>query len=295
MANSVAPSDLISIIIPHYQDLDRLDRCLTALQVQNGGLNHEIIVADNNSPCGRAAVEACIAGRAQLIVETEKGAGPARNAGVRASRGDWLAFTDCDCLPDANWLANGIRALGKHDYVGGRVVVSLANPAAATATEAFESVFAFDNRRYVEQKQFTVTANLFCARAQFDLVGPFHTEVSEDLEWCHRSNAAGYHIGYAEDAIVSHPARENWQQLVKKWKRLNAETFSLFQDRPAGRARWLARNLPLPLSIIAHAPVIIRSKRISGMRDRVGALSVLVAIRSWRLADSVGLLFKSRT
>ena len=67
-----------------------------------------------------------------------------------------------------------------------------------SGAEAFECVFAFDNRAYVLDKGFTVTANLFCSRALFEDVGPFLTGVSEDLEWCMRARSKGYRIGYAE-------------------------------------------------------------------------------------------------
>ena len=37
--------------------------------------------------------------------------GPAanRNAGALRARGEWLAFTDDDCVPDPNWLAPVLR------------------------------------------------------------------------------------------------------------------------------------------------------------------------------------------
>lgn len=36
-----------------------------------------------------------------------------------------------------------------------------------SGAEAFETVFAFDNERYVKQLHFTVTANLICPRELF--------------------------------------------------------------------------------------------------------------------------------
>src|SRR4051812_45424864 len=76
----------VSVVIPHYQDLGGLELCLTSLERQTlPRAEFEIVVSDNNSPVGRAAVEAVVRDRARLVVCTEKGAGPNRNAGVAAS------------------------------------------------------------------------------------------------------------------------------------------------------------------------------------------------------------------
>src|SRR6202042_3484428 len=70
----------ISVIIPHYSDLDALDVCLSKLSEQTlSPSDFEIIVADNNSPEGEAVVASRIAGRAKMVTVTERGAGPARN------------------------------------------------------------------------------------------------------------------------------------------------------------------------------------------------------------------------
>lgn len=292
MEEQAAKPPAISVIVPHYQDLERLDLCLSALMAQRCDRDFEVVVSDNASPCGETAVARVIAGRARLTVATEKGAGPTRNAGVAASRGAVLAFTDSDCIPDPGWLAAGMAMLESCDFVGGKMIVLVPDAARMNGVEAFESVFAFNNRRYVEQEGFTVTANLFCPRAVFDRVGGFRTGLSEDLEWCHRATAAGYRIGYAESAVVGHPARADWVELVGKWRRINAETFGLFLNRRRGRVRWAIRNLGLPLSVLAHAPVVMRSDAISGLSNRVRALGTLARLRLWRMGDAYRLLLR---
>lgn len=280
----------VSVIIPHYQDLDRLDLCLTALTQQRGVPDFEIVVADNMSPVGEEAVRRLIADRAKLTIATERGAGPARNAGVAAAAGATLAFTDCDCLPDPGWLDAGIAALAQHDLVGGRMYVSVPKGRAMNGAEAFERLFAFDNRDYVRKKGFTVTANLFCSRTLFDAVGPFRTGVSEDMEWCHRARANGYRLGYAEDAVVGHPPRADWGETIRKWRRINAETYGLYKERRWGRVRWAAHSWILLPSILAHAPRIMTSPLLSRPSERLGALAMLVRLRLWRWVDAHRLM-----
>lgn len=285
----------VSVVVPHYGDPAPLDRCLAALVAQNWPqADYEIVVADNNSPQGRDAIAAVVAGRARLVIATERGAGPARNAGVAASEGAILAFTDSDCIPEADWLAEGVKALDTHDFVGGRMVVTLEGEGPKSGAEAFEQVFAFDNEDYVRRKGFTVTANLFSPRALFDKVGGFRVGMSEDLEWCLRARDAGYRIGYAPGAVVGHPARRDWPALIGKWRRINAETYKLSSATARGRLGWLARAWLMPVSIVAHAPRIFTSDRLANGRERMAALGTLARLRLWRFADAHRLLFRER-
>lgn len=285
----------VSVVVPHYGDPAPLDRCLAALVAQSWPhADYEIVVADNNSPQGEEAIAAVVAGRARLVIATERGAGPARNAGVAASQGAILAFTDSDCIPEADWLAEGVKALDAHDFVGGRMVVTLDSEGPKSGAEAFEQVFAFDNEDYVRRKGFTVTANLFCPRALFDKVGGFRVGVSEDLEWCLRARDAGYRIGYAPGAVVGHPARRDWPALIGKWRRINAETYKLSSGTARGRLAWLVRAWLMPVSIVAHAPRIFASDRLTNGRERMAALCTLARLRLWRFADAHRLLFKER-
>ena len=282
----------VSVIVPHYESLRDLASCLTALAAQTfDRARFEIVVADNRSPSGRAAVEAVAAGRARVVDAPLPGAGPARNAGVAASYGNLLAFIDCDCVPEPGWLSAGIAALSRADVIGGAMTVSVADERRMSGAEAFERVFAFNNRRYVEEERFTVTANLFCTRATFDAVGPFRTGVSEDVEWCHRAIDRGFTLAYAPEAVVAHPARPDWRALKGKWRRINAERYALATQAPGalrGKLRWAAQQVALPLSIVAHAPRVLRSPALPNHAARLRALGTLARLRLWRTLDGLG-------
>lgn len=282
----------ISVIVPHYDDVERLKLCLDALEAQSLlRSSFEIIVADNGSPGGKQVLAALIGDRARMVIVPEKGAGPARNGGVAQARGDILAFTDCDCLPDPEWLAHGVAALERYDIVGGRMMVSIGHDGPLTSAEAFEKVFAFDNEDYVRSKGFSVTANLFCRRADFEIVGPFRTELSEDKEWCHRAVAKGFSIGYAADAVVAHPPRRNWPELKRKFGRINSETFAYWiVSKRYGRLLWLLRSFALPLSILPHGLKVLTTPRLHRAADRRAALAMLVRQRLWRFFDAWRLL-----
>jgi GT2 family glycosyltransferase len=285
----------VSVIIPHYNDLAGLDRCLTLFDAQTYPRDDfEIVVGDNNSPQGQAAVAEVIGGRARLVVVTERGAGPARNGAVAVSTGEILAFTDSDCQPDPDWITQGLAALAHYDFVGGRVRVLVDDPKHMTGVEAFERVFAFDFKTYITKKGFTGSGNLFCARSLFDAVGGFRPSVSEDVEWSQRARANGFRLGYAPLAIVGHPARRTWAELTSKWRRVNSETHALISEKKAGRARWILRNLAMPASAVVHSPKVMMSRELNTLGQRLAAVGVLFRLRFWRCLDAFRV-FDSKT
>jgi GT2 family glycosyltransferase len=231
-----------------------------------------------------------VGNRARLVTVHQKGAGPARNGGVAASTGEILAFTDSDCVPDPRWLEKGIAGLAQSDFVGGGVEVLVQDPSSQSAAESFEKVFAFDTERYVLEKGFVATCNLFCTRRVFDAVGAFENGVSEDVDWSRRATGKGFRIGYVPDALVGHPARRNWSEIRKKWIRINAETYALTMRAPAGRLKWTLVCLALPASCLIHTVKVMRSRKLNGLRQRAGAVAMLYRLRFWRMLDSMRLL-----
>ena len=131
---------MLSVIIPHFNQPDLLDRCLTALMPQARGA--EVIVVDNGSTTMPEAVVARHPG-VRLARETTQGPGPARNHGVALSSGDLLAFLDADCVADPGWIA-AIRT-GLADpavqVIGGDVQIHYADPSRPAAIECFEAEF----------------------------------------------------------------------------------------------------------------------------------------------------------
>jgi len=284
----------VSVVVPHYHDLGGLALCLAALGNQTYPKDRlEVVIADNASPEGEAAIAEAIAGRAKLVVIAEKGAGAARNGGVAASSGDVLAFIDSDCVAEPTWIEEGVKALAGHDFVGGRVKVLVEDPARVTPVEAFERVFAFDFKTYIERKHFTGAGNLFCPRPLFERVGGFKTGVSEDLEWSRRAQTFGYSLGYAPRAVVGHPARRTWAELLAKWRRINVETYGLSKGQRWRRLRWTVRTLLLPASAVVHSVKVLGSSELGSIRERLGAVGVLFRIRLWRFGDSFRLMLSA--
>ncbi len=206
-ASAAPPGPFVSVVIPHYNDLAALQVCVAGLARQTWpAARMEVIVADNNSACGIAAVRAAVPS-CRVIPAPVQGAGPARNAGAAVARGEILAFIDSDCDPDPDWIEHGVHALAEYDFLGGHVRTTARDAARPTPVEAWEIVFGFDFERYIVDEGYTGSGNMWVWRSVFDAVGGFRTGVSEDVEWSHRATALGFRLGYEPRAVVSHLAR----------------------------------------------------------------------------------------
>ncbi len=285
---------LVSVIIPHFNDLANLRICYTRIMEQSWPREKmELIIADNNSTCGLDGVRE-VAPNALAVPALIQGAGEARNEGIAASRGEILALIDSDCVPDRNWIAEGVEALRRFDFVGGRVMTVAHSVDQPTSVECYEKVFNFNFRRYIEKVGFTGTGNMFVRREVFERVGGFRLGVSEDMEWSFRARAIGYRLGYADLAVVGHPARRTWKDLVLRWTRIQSEHYALTKEYPHGRLKFAVKALLMPASVLPHAVKVLRSPDLPNLRSRFGAIAVLTRLRLWRAWRMLYLLAVDR-
>ncbi|MBQ9545510.1 MAG: glycosyltransferase family 2 protein [Clostridia bacterium] len=87
----------LSIIIPVYNVEDYIKECLDSVLSQKG--DFEVIAVDDGSKDKSADLCRRIAGsdpRLRVISQENRGAGGARNTGIRQASGEWLMFVDAD-------------------------------------------------------------------------------------------------------------------------------------------------------------------------------------------------------
>lgn len=270
-----------AIIIPHYNDVPRLLRCLDALLPQVGAQT-EVVVVDNASTDSLDPVRAAHPGL-WIVVEPAKGAANARNRGVAETTAPRLAFIDSDCVPASDWVRAIAAAAPKGDLVGGRVDMFDETPPPRSGAQAFETVFAFDLKTYVERKGFSGSGNLITRRDVFDATGPFIHGLSEDLDWCRRATAKGFRLVYDDGLRVSHPTRTDWPALARKWRRLTDEGFGVNGRGPVARLKWAAKALAMPVSVLAHLPRVLRHPQLNGATEHLRAVGTLVRLRLLRM------------
>lgn len=211
----------VSIIIPVLNNPDGLRLCLESLDKQTYPKdNYEIVVVDDGSD---EDIEKLTARFNRVVLSRQRrcGAYTCRNEGISMAKGEVIAFTDSDCIPAFDWIENGVEALFSADNCGlaaGKIEIFFKNLQRPTAVELFESVTAFQQKRYIERWQFGATANIFTFKKVFDKVGLFDItlDYAADSEWGKRVFLASYKQVYADEARVAHPARRFYKDLLKK-------------------------------------------------------------------------------
>jgi glycosyltransferase involved in cell wall biosynthesis len=257
----------------------------------------EVIVVDNGSAVPPQDVVARHAST-RLLQETRSGPGPARNAGASLAAGDVFAFIDADCRAHPEWLRTALETLQSsppRTILGGDVRIWRDDEESFTAIEAYESVFAYRFKLYIEQHGFSGTGNLMVFRSDFESVGPFAgINVAEDMEWGRRACSTGFRFRYVPEMIVFHPARRSLEELYAKWDRQIQHYLNMARDKPAWRLRWIARALLILASPIIDATTVLTSDRIHGISARFKAIVVLCKIRAHRAFKMLSLLFGTR-
>jgi GT2 family glycosyltransferase len=200
----------VSVVVPTYQRLDLLGRCLEALLVQRfAASRYEIIVADDgNSPRAAALVErlACRVGERgpalrYLPITGAHGPAAARNAGWRSAAGPIIAFTDDDCVPGSGWLRAGVDAMRAGvDGAAGKLVI----PCSERPTDYERNAALLAHAEFV-------TANCFYRREALEAVGGFDERFPcawrEDSDLAFALIERGACLVRAPAALVLHPIR----------------------------------------------------------------------------------------
>jgi GT2 family glycosyltransferase len=288
-----ATRPLISVIIPHLNQHNRLRNCLESLSAQTLACdNFEVIVADNGSYEFPGVNFETLSVR--VVQELEPGPGAARNRGVAEAKGDLLAFIDADCVAHRDSLKNALQAMEaapENSVLGGDVRIWRDDPTAFSALEAYESVFAYRFQMYIEEQGFCGTGNLFVKRNDFLRVGKFKgIDFAEDMDWGRRATAAGMTIRYVPEMIVYHPARKTLKELFVKWDRQLQHYANMARGRRGWRLAWFARAVAVLASPAADWTKVMLSDRIHGAGARMKALAILIAIRTYRFVKMMRLL-----
>jgi GT2 family glycosyltransferase len=288
---------LFSVVIPHLNQTEDLNNCLTSLAAQSLGRSQfEVIVVDNGSTVPPDTTIARHPG-VRLLQELSPGPGLARNRGALNAAGDILAFIDADCRAHPDWLRNAlaaIKSLPERSVLGGDVQI-WRDGNRVSAVEAYEIIFAYRFQLYIERDGFAGTGNLIVRRDDFNRIGPFAgISVAEDIEWGQRARAAGFTFRYVPDAIVYHPARRSLHELLVKWDRHIQHYLNMARGTPGWRIRWIARAVVVLVSPAIDFMKVMASDQLEGVSARCKAVAVLIAVRVYRAWRMVILMLSKK-
>lgn len=274
-----------SIIVPVYMQWRLIPALLKRLGSQGFPSDRfEVILVNNGSPEFSPLTD--LPANAEVLRCEVPGSYAARNHGSLAARGDWLIFTDADCLPASDWLERideGIDRHGSNALIAGPVdiVSSTGKPG---PWEIFDMVKGIPQERYVA-RGYAATANLAISRATFRALGGFDEQrfSGGDVDLCRRAGAAGYRIVYQRHARVEHPARRTWEEIATKTRRIKGG--QLAAGSPGRRLVWLLRTAVPP---VRAAWRFLRARHHS-LRHRLVAILVLGRVWTVELAETIRL------
>lgn len=196
---------MISVIIPALNSASTIEECLEAVTSQkNLDVDYEVIVVDDGSADNTAQLVSRF--NVKLIQQAHAGAGAARNRGVQESNGDIIAFTDADCVVDAEWLHCLTKPFEDKDVVGVRGTYRTKQSSLVARFVQLEYEHKYRRPSMQGQIDFIDTysaayrRDIFLQNEGFD---PTYQRL-EDQEFSFRLARKGYKMVYEPTAIVYH-------------------------------------------------------------------------------------------
>ena len=199
----------ISVVIPVKNEEDMISRCLKAVFSQSYE-PYEVVVVDGYST--DKTVEKAKEFPVKVTYEDYGTVGGARHVGLKNATGEYVAFTDADCMPEKDWLKNLVDGFGDGVIGVGGGIRNLGNGLweksnALIMNSFFGSANSVQGRLFKE-KRFVKSisgCNSMYRRKTLIEIGGFDVTlyINEDTELNRRLSKIGKLL-YTPDAVVLH-------------------------------------------------------------------------------------------
>ena len=214
----------VSIIIPTKNNGNIIARCLDSIRKLDYPEDKiEIVIVDGHSIDN--TVEIAKRYTDKIIYEDKGTISYARDLGVKESSGEFIAFTDADCVVDKNWIKNLLKHFNSERIaaVGGPNVTPEDDTDFAKCAGTILSFLCKPGARYglnadkVLEIYHNPTCNVMYRERVLEEVGGFnHNLVAEDDEELdYRIKEKGYKILFTPDAKVLHYRRPTWKKFMR--------------------------------------------------------------------------------
>jgi glycosyltransferase involved in cell wall biosynthesis len=204
----------ISVIVPVYNASKTIRQLIISLMNQSYPKDkYEIIIVDDGSKDETVEIVMSIAKENSWsnikIIRLGRNYGPAtaRNHGVMEAKGEIVAFTDADTLPDQNWLRGLVEAFD-NENVGGVRGETLTDSYLLFPVRVAPVGGGYKTCNIAYRKDVLKNIGLFDER--------FRHPFGEDGDVAHRVLKKGFLIKDSPKAIVLHPVKElNLKQVMQ--------------------------------------------------------------------------------
>lgn len=210
---------MFSVVIPAHNAANTITACVQALKCQTAAPGpYEVIVVDDGSTDNTAHLAQ--AAGATVIRQPRQGPANARNTGIHAASGDITCFTDADCVPTSNWLAEITAPLLADPEIAGCKGTYRSDQTAITARFVqLEYEDKYDRLRHYSRITFmdfysaAYRRHILLANGGFD--ERFDAN-SEDRELSYRLAARGYQMVFQPTAVVTHLHTDTLRDYFRK-------------------------------------------------------------------------------
>lgn len=196
----------ISVIIPSYNYARYLGEAIDSVFAQTYPAM-EVIVVDDGSTDNTSGVLAAYGGRIRAIRQQNQGVSAARNTGIRAACGEYIAFLDADDLWHPAKLEAQMARFDGDPSLGlvycGAESFNAEGQTMQVWRDGMEGRVAINMLRFDRGAIAAPGCNIVVPRRVAEEIGGFDTRmtVSEDWDFYYRV-AARYEIGFAGEALV---------------------------------------------------------------------------------------------
>jgi glycosyltransferase involved in cell wall biosynthesis len=264
----------VSVVVACYNGAGTLPNCLESLQKLRYP-DYEIIVVDDGSVDGSAAIAAQFKSVRLIRHQTNLGLSEARNTGIEAARGEILAFTDADCRVDEDWLfyVAGSLLNGQFVGMGGPNLLPPDDSWVAAAVMASPGGPAHVMETDIVAEHIPGCNMAFYKWALEEIGGfdPVFRQAGDDVDLCWRLQERGYKIGFSAAGFVWHYRRSTVKAYLRQQYgygeaeallvRKHPERFSWF-----GGSVWHGRIYSQAnFGLLFHAPRIYHGPFGSGL------------------------------
>lgn len=248
-AAGTVPVATVDIVVPVYNALGDVKKCLESLQRCTDGLTVKVIVVNDGSDEATTQWlrEYCSGKAVFTLIEHEKNAGytKAVNTGLKATTAEYAITQNSDTIVSPGWLAGLIRCMNSSPNIG--IVGPLSNAATwqnVPSLRDSQGKFAVndlpagctvdDMARLVRETSTQVYPRLplvngFCfmiKREVIDTIGYMDEEnfpigYGEESDYCIRAADAGFELAIADDIYVFHAKSKSFGH--ERRKELSAE------------------------------------------------------------------------
>jgi GT2 family glycosyltransferase len=236
---SPSNSLVVSVVVATFNRRESLRQLLESLAQQTlSPTLFEVVIASDGSTDGTAELVRGLSlsrKNLKLLELKNRGPGAARNAGARAARGRYLAFTDDDCLASEDWLEQLLLVFERTGAVGVQGRTTTDRAARTPLTHEIEVLSSW--------LAAMPTCNAAYRKDVFERVGgfdesfPFAHNEDADLAW--RVEDVGKTV-FAPEVHVVHPPRRDRFSKHARWVRFLASEFLLYYKNPGKYRKYIS-------------------------------------------------------